>query len=246
MCPEQPILNICTLPGLTPYSQALELQEALQACRIRKACDDTLLLLQHPPVLTLGTRGHETSIYARPEELKAAGVTVHRVNRGGDVTYHGPGQLVGYPIVDLHAFPGRIRGFVAALEMAIIDLLKQHFAIQAEAGTGRMTGIWVGDAKICAIGLSVSRGVTLHGFALNINTNLHHFDWINPCGLSRPVTSLASLLGTPVEMAQIIELTARFLASSLQRSARSLEPCRLMKLAGLAGGHHTDEGGVPS
>lgn len=228
MLTDMPILRICRLPGLTPYEDALFLQESLQEKRIRKGCADTLLLLEHPPVLTLGTRGNDDSIYASPDELAAAGISVHAVNRGGDVTYHGPGQLVGYPIVDLFAVPGRVHGFVTAITKAFIDLLDEHYAIKAEAGTGRMTGVWVDGAKICAIGLAVRRGVTMHGFAFNVNTNLDHFAWINPCGLSRPVTSLARLLGHPADWAQVADLTASHLADALGRVPQPVEPGQIM------------------
>lgn len=226
-------LQICQLNGLTGYRQALLLQERLQAKRIRNEIDDVLLLLEHPPVLTLGTRGDRTHIHVPAAELAESGVTIHEVGRGGDVTYHGPGQIVGYPILQIAAFPGRVRGFVTAIEQAIISLLAEQYGIAAEAGTGKMTGVWVGNAKICAIGLSIRQGVSMHGFAFNVNTNLRHFDWINPCGLSRPVTSLASLTGRHLDLAVVRDQTGGYMANQFGRQPVWLEEKRIWTLAGL-------------
>jgi lipoyl(octanoyl) transferase len=217
MCDSEARLQICQLTGLTDYAKALTLQEKLQERRIRGEIDDLLLLLEHPPVLTLGTRGDKTHIYVPENELEASGVTIHTVGRGGDVTYHGPGQIVGYPIMNIARYPGRIRSFVAAIEQAIIDLLAEQFAIEAVAGSGKLTGVWVGQAKICAIGLSIRQGVSMHGFAFNVNTNLRHFDWINPCGLSLPVTSVSQLLDKPLDLNEVRELTGHYLARSFGR-----------------------------
>jgi lipoyl(octanoyl) transferase len=210
-------LLVCSL-GRVAYAEALALQLALLAKRQQGLIGDILLLLEHPPVLTLGTRGDRSHIYRSAAELTADGVEIHEVGRGGDVTYHGPGQLIGYPIMQIEEFPGRIRGFVQAIESALIRLLADEFTLTAEARSGKQTGVWVGDAKIVAIGLGVKQWVTLHGFAFNINTDLSHFDWINPCGLSLPVTSVAALTGRPADFAQTTELAGRYLAEAFGRT----------------------------
>jgi len=130
---------------------------------------------------------------------------VVKVNRGGDVTYHGPGQIVGYPIFGLNGFGKDIRWFVYRLEKFIIELLKEEFEIDAYRDEGRFTGVWVGDKKIMAIGIAVKRWVTMHGFAFNVNTDLSHFAWINPCGLNKGVVSLKCLTGVSQDMNRMFE-----------------------------------------
>ncbi|MDW7659022.1 MAG: lipoyl(octanoyl) transferase LipB, partial [Bacillota bacterium] len=232
MCDNAAVLQICHLNGLTDYKKALMLQEKLQERRIKGEIDDLLLILEHPPVLTLGTRGDKTHIYVPENELEASGVTIHTVGRGGDVTYHGPGQIVGYPIMNVARYPGRIRSFVAAIEKAIIDLLSEQYAIKAEAGSGKLTGVWVDQAKICAIGLSIRQGVSMHGFAFNVSTDLRHFDWINPCGLSLPVTSLSRLLDRPQDLETVRELTGQYLARSFGRTPVTIAEETVRQMAG--------------
>lgn len=234
MCDNADVLQICHLTGLTDYGKALDLQEKLQERRIRGEIGDVLLLLEHPPVLTLGTRGDDAHIHLPESELAAAGVTIHKVGRGGDVTYHGPGQIVGYPIMNIARYPGRIRSFVAAIEQAIIDLLAEQYAIEAAAGSGKLTGVWAGRAKICAIGLSIRQGVSMHGFAFNVNTDLRHFDWINPCGLSLPVTSLSRLLERPLDLNEVRELTGQYLARSFGRTPVTIAEAEVWQMAGLS------------
>jgi lipoyl(octanoyl) transferase len=210
-------LLICDL-GRMAYEPALEIQYQLLARRQEDLIGDVLLLVEHPPVLTLGTRGDSANIFLPQAELAAAGVQVHSVNRGGDVTYHGPGQVVGYPIMKIEQFPGSIRGFITSIEMALINLLRVEFGITATQRHDKYTGVWVGDEKIVAIGVAVKKWVTMHGFAFNVNTNLRHFDWINPCGLSMGVTSVEALTGQPVDFAQVTWLVGRYFAEAFGRT----------------------------
>ncbi len=203
-------MNICYL-GLIPFGEALEIQERLHALRLQGKIENTLLLLEHPPVITLGTRGKYDNIYLPRQELEEKGVTIFEINRGGDVTYHGPGQIVGYPIVDLSDLDRSIRPFVCNIENAIIALLQHEFGLAAETRSGKYTGVWVGDKKITAIGIAVSKWVTMHGFAFNVNTDLTHFDWINPCGLSMGVTSVQALIGGAVDMDNLFALVASYM-----------------------------------
>lgn len=201
--------------GLMPYGQALDIQLEVLRQRQEGEIDDAFLLVEHPAVLTLGTRGDYANIYVPKEKLAAEGVDIYEVQRGGDVTYHGPGQIVGYPIINLSEFPGSIRGYISAIANAMIKLLHDEFGIVAEQRFDKYSGVWVGESKIVAIGVAVKRGVTLHGFAFNVNTNLAHFDWINPCGLSKGVTSVAKEIGHPVDLARVKKLVIQYLCEQL-------------------------------
>jgi lipoyl(octanoyl) transferase len=190
--------------GTVGYQDALDLQARLVEERRRGAAPDLLLLLQHPPVITLGvkTRNNRTNIVATDAQLVDAGVGVFESGRGGDVTYHGPGQLVGYPIMDLNPDRRDVHRYVRDVEQALIDAVA-NFGIVAERVAG-LTGIWVGNDKLAAIGVRISRWITSHGFALNVSTDLSHFDLIVPCGIQgRGVTSMHQLLGKPVAMADV-------------------------------------------
>ncbi len=187
-------MNVVDLKTMS-YGEALALQEKVLILRQRGEIEDTLLLVEHPPVLTLGARGNRSNILIPAEKLKSMGVEIYEVNRGGDVTYHGPGQIVGYPIMDLNNYGKDIRYFVGKLEEVFIRLLQKEYNIQASRGEKKYTGVWVGNEKITAIGISVKRWVTMHGFAFNVNTDLDHFKWIVPCGIAdKGVTSLSKLL----------------------------------------------------
>lgn len=210
-------LQICNL-GRLDYDRALEIQYQLLERRQQDLIGDTLLLVEHPPVLTLGARGRYEHIYLPREQLAEAGVQIHEVNRGGDVTYHGPGQVVGYPIMKIERFPGSIRGFVSGIELGLIHLLAQEFGIEAMQRHDKYTGVWVGDRKIVAIGIAVKQWVTMHGFAFNVNTNLRHFDWINPCGLSMGVTSVEDQTGQTADFEHVKSLVGHYLAESFDRS----------------------------
>ena len=187
-------INIVDL-GKMNYREALEIQERLLALRQQNTIGDVLLLVEHPAVLTLGTRGQYENILASEAVLATHGIETFEVNRGGDVTYHGPGQLVGYPIMNLSCCDNDIKTFIWKIEETFIRLLADEFQIEASREDGKYTGVWVGNDKITAIGIAVKRWVTMHGFAFNIATNLEHFKLINPCGITdKGVTSLEALL----------------------------------------------------
>jgi lipoyl(octanoyl) transferase len=194
-------INLLNL-GRVPYTEALAIQQQVIAARKQNLISDTLLLLEHPPVLTLGRNSSRVNVLASDEFLQQRGIEIHEVNRGGDVTYHGPGQLIGYPIIDLRGdLPGK-KGphlgpvdFVRMLEEVLIRTCGD-FGVMAQRIPKR-TGVWtlaggsIQEKKIAAIGVHVSQGVTSHGFALNVTTDLRDFEWIVPCGITdRQVTSL--------------------------------------------------------
>lgn len=154
---------------------------------------DTLLLLEHRPVITVGTSGGENNLLVTPEVIERAGIEVIRTDRGGNITYHGPGQLVGYPIFDLRQHGKDVHLFLRNVEQAIMDCLA-GFGVTAYSTPG-YAGVWVGDDKICSIGVAVRRWITCHGFALNVNPNFEHWSLIHPCGLvGKQMTSLTKLL----------------------------------------------------
>lgn len=194
--------------GRVAYADGLALQQALVDERRAGTIGDTLLLLEHPPVITLGARSRHglTNVVAPRDVLDAAGIEVHDTGRGGDVTYHGPGQLVGYPILDLRPDRQDVHRYVRDLEEALIRAVGT-FGVAGRRVPG-LSGVWVGadgrEEKVAAIGVRISRWITSHGFALNVNTDLTHFRLIVPCGIAdRGVTSLARLTGKPVPMAHV-------------------------------------------
>jgi len=189
--------------GLVPYADGLELQRQLVEDRKADRIPDTLLLLQHPHVLTIGVKKDGRShILASPDRLTSLGVDVFETGRGGDVTYHGPGQLVGYPIVDLNPDRRDVHRYVRDLETVLIRTAADY-SVEAERVEG-LTGVWVGDEKLAAIGVRIARWITSHGFALNVSTDLDHFNLIVPCGIAdRGVTSLTRLLGRQIDMAEV-------------------------------------------
>ena len=219
--------------GRLPYGDAWALQRALLAARQADQIADTLLLLEHPPVITIGRAGHAANILIPREALAARGVEVFEIERGGDVTYHGPGQLLGYPILNLRALDEDVVRFVRLLEATLIRVL-ETFGIEAARRRG-YPGVWVGEAKIAAIGVAVKRKVTMHGFALNVDPDLGHFALINPCGLGKPVTSMARLLGRHVELAEVHPAVRRAFAEVFQvdMAAVSLETIRA-RVSGIA------------
>ena len=180
------------------YDRALALQAECVAGRKLGEMPDQLLLLEHPHVITLGRNGRMENLLASKEVLERAGIALYPTDRGGDITYHGPGQLVGYPILDLREWKRDVGAYVRAIEQVLIDTLAD-FGIAAGRVCG-CTGVWVDGAKIAAIGVHISRWVTSHGFALNVNTDMSYFRYIIPCGLTKPVTSMAALgAGTTLE-----------------------------------------------
>lgn len=195
------LVNLLHL-GRVSYADGLAIQQRVIAARKQGLIADTLLLLEHPPVITLGRNAHRSNVVVSDEFLASRGIELHEINRGGDVTYHGPGQLVGYPIVDLRGdLPGK-KGphlgpvdFVRLLEATLIRTCGE-FGVMAQR-ICKLTGVWtiaggsIPEKKIAAIGVHVSQGVTSHGFALNVTTDLRDFEWIVPCGIvDCPVTSL--------------------------------------------------------
>jgi lipoyl(octanoyl) transferase len=197
--------------GCVPYGEALALQESLVAAHADGAVDDELLLVEHPPVYTLGRGADAGDLLGAPERL---GVPVYRVGRGGGATFHGPGQMVAYPIVRLRAAGRDVHRYVRTLEAALMATCA-HLGVSADAPAGQ-TGIWVGARKIASIGIGVRRGVAYHGVALNVSTELAYFAHIVPCrnsGLA--VTSLAELLDTVPSVAAVGQTFARQLAARL-------------------------------
>lgn len=193
-----------TYLGLCEYQEAYRLQKKILHRRIGGEISDTLLLLQHHQVITVGRRGIWENILTGREVLDREGIRVHHVDRGGDVTYHGPGQIVGYPILDLNLHGRDVHRVVSLYEEVIIRLLARY-----ELKGSRLPGypgIWVDGEKVCAIGIGISHWVTFHGFALNVNTNLDHFSYITPCGITgRGVTSMSRLLGRTVDEDGVVE-----------------------------------------
>ena len=205
--------------GVVGYGAALDLQRRLVADRQRNLVADQLLLLEHPPVITLGARADAGNVLASPAALRRRGVEVHDARRGGDVTYHGPGQLVGYPIVLLKPDRCDVRRYVRDLEEVLIRAAAD-FGVRAARAPG-LTGVWVGDDKLAAIGVRLSRWVTSHGFALNVTTDLDDFALIRPCGLAdRGVTSLRRLTGGDVSDAAVADRVARRFAEVFEREMR--------------------------
>ena len=203
--------------GVVPYAEALALQQSLVDDRRAGRIDDTLLLLEHPHVITLGVRGGRTHVVASAETLAARDVEIHETGRGGDVTYHGPGQLVGYPILDLNPERRDVHRYVRDLEEVLIRTAAD-FGIDAGRVPG-LTGIWVGNDKLAAIGVRIARWVTSHGFALNVSTDLDYFGLIVPCGIAdRGVTSLSRLLGRPVGLDTVQDRIASHFSNVFQLS----------------------------
>ena len=177
--------------GRIEYGAAFEAQQRLVEERKLGRIPDQLLLLEHPHTITLGRNGRMENLLGSDAALRASGIAFHVSDRGGDITYHGPGQVVGYPILDLNQWKRDVRQYVRAVEQVMIDALAE-FGISAERVCG-CTGVWVDGKKIGAIGVHISRWVTSHGFALNVSTDLSYFGYIVPCGLAKPVTSMAQL-----------------------------------------------------
>ncbi len=203
-------MRICEVTdvGRLAYSQALDLQNELATRRKHGEIPDQLLFVEHPHVITMGRNGHRENMLASEELLERAGIEFYPTNRGGDVTYHGPGQIVGYPILDLREWKRDVVAYVRAVEQAIIDAIAV-FGISGGRVEGA-TGVWVDGAKVAAIGVHISRWVTSHGFALNLDTDLAYFHYIVPCGLTKPVTSMRELGSDASRPAVVEALTQAF------------------------------------
>jgi lipoyl(octanoyl) transferase len=178
------------------YGEALEIQEKLYKLRLDDKIPDTLILQEHFPVITLGVRGKYENILLSKKMLEEKKIKIFEIKRGGDVTYHGPGQMVGYIIFDLKNYGRNIKDLVWNLEESFIKFLKEKYNIESYRDDKKYTGVWVKNNKITAFGISVRHWITMHGFAFNINTNLDDYQLINPCGINdRGVTSLEKLTG---------------------------------------------------
>jgi lipoate-protein ligase B len=226
------------------YLEAAELQHALMAERQAGRVPDLFLLLEHPPVITLGRGSHAEHLLASRETLAAAGATVWETTRGGDITYHGPGQLVGYGIVDLREHGRDVGRYLRDLEEALIRTLGDYGLVAGRRAG--MTGAWVGDRKVAAIGVRAEKWVTAHGFALNVNPDLEHFDWIVPCGIREyGVGSIASLRGAgsaPVPtLEEVAEVARRHLGEVF---GLDLQPGDAREIASLATRETAPLGGV--
>ena len=205
--------------GRLPYAEAFELQQDLVERRKRGEIPDQLLFVEHPHVITMGRNGRSENLLAAPELLARAGIEFHHTDRGGDVTYHGPGQIVGYPIVDLREWKRDVVAYVRGIEQVIVGALAE-FGIVAGVEKGA-TGVWTTRGKIAAIGVHISRWVTSHGFALNIETDLSYFRYIVPCGLTKPVTSLREL-GCMAERGHVAAALTRNFASVFNRKMENV------------------------
>jgi lipoyl(octanoyl) transferase len=212
--------------GLVPYRVAWAWQRALVERRVADEIPDTVLLLEHPHVYTIGKRGSDGDVLVSDEWLRAQGAEVVHTERGGQATYHGPGQLVGYPITRLDHAKG-VWPFIARVEDALVDTAAD-FGLAARGEFGELTGVWVDGAKLAAIGMRVSRDVTSHGFALNCSTDLARFNAIIPCGMpDKAACSLSSLLGRTVGVDEALPLVERHLAERLERAPRLVDPATL-------------------
>ena len=203
--------------GRVPYPRALELQERLRH-EVQGGGPDRFLLLEHPPVFTLGRNASDGDVVADPAWLAAHGVDVHETNRGGQVTYHGPGQLVGYPIINLSPDRRDVRRYVRDVQEALIRTLAVYGVEGCRRDGQAFIGIWAGDAKIASIGVHLARWVTIHGFALNVATDLRHFDGIVACGLRDvEMTSIERVLGSAPPLTEVAAVAARELARVFER-----------------------------
>lgn len=203
--------------GQVPYDRALDLQ--MKICELKKEelTDDVLLLLEHPPTITLGRNASPGHLIAREQDLQSRGVSVYNVDRGGDITFHGPGQLVGYPLLDLHINERDVHGYMRNLEESLIRLL-DGYGISSGRDPG-FTGVWTARGKIAAMGVHISRWITRHGFALNVNTDLSYYSLIVPCGIvGRGVTSMREETGQKEEVGRVADRFIDCFASVFNRN----------------------------
>ena len=226
------VMRACELRNLhlVTYENGMRLQQKLVELRQEEAIPDQLLLLEHPPVITLGRGGDVRNLVAPASALESERIRYYETTRGGDITYHGPGQLVGYPIIHLGEGNRDVRKYVTKLEEVLIRTVA-HYGITAERAEGKR-GIWVGSDKVAAIGVRIARWVTSHGFALNVTTNLDHFRLINPCGLhGTGVTSISQLVGREIALDEVREIVSSKFAEVFERDVvpRS-ESIRLVKV----------------
>jgi len=205
--------------GRLRYADAFVLQNSLVEQRKRGEVADQLVFVEHPHVITMGRNGHSENLLASPEILERSGIEFRHSDRGGDVTYHGPGQIVGYPILDLREWKRDVVAYVRGIEQVVIQALAE-FGIASGVEKGA-TGVWTTRGKIAAIGVHVSRWVTSHGFALNVNTDLSYFRYIVPCGLTKPVTSMREL-GCKADSSQVAAALTRNFADVFSRKMENV------------------------
>lgn len=198
--------------GHMRYSDALDVQRRLVKSRVAGQGSDTLLFVEHPHVVTMGRNAKQQHVLASEEILARTGIEYYETDRGGDVTYHGPGQLVGYPILDLREWKRDVHAYFSGVEQALIDALAILGIAASRIAQRGYEGVWVNGAKIAAIGIHISRWITSHGFALNVDTDLNYFKYIVPCGLTKPVCSLRSL-GCQTSREEVINAIARSFAN---------------------------------
>ena len=199
--------------GRMPFAAAWDLQRSLADKRKLGEIPDQLLIVEHPPVVTMGRNGHDENLLTPPDALASLGVAFEHTDRGGDVTFHGPGQIVGYPILDLRDWKREVGAYLRALEQMLIDTLA-GFGLRGERSAGK-TGVWIEGRKVAAMGVPMSRWVTTHGFALNVDTDLSYFQHIVPCGLALPVTSMHEC-GARANRREVIEALTRHFAQQFQ------------------------------
>jgi lipoyl(octanoyl) transferase len=216
----------CVKPGQVGYGESRELQKRLETARQNGEIPDVLLLLEHPPVYTKGRRSTADELPMGEDWYRMQGIEVMDTDRGGRVTYHGPGQLVGYPIVDLGAYGDDVHEYIRRMERVMIESLGE-WGVEARCIEGQ-TGVWVGDRKIGSIGVHVDRGVTTHGFAINVNNDLQPFEWIVPCGIEAcRMTSLTRELGAEQDMGAFMNTVARVFGELYEREPFEVEPSEL-------------------
>jgi lipoyl(octanoyl) transferase len=236
-CDNPPVEEVLIVRcGLVPYEEARRLQKRIEAARQAEQVPDVLLLLEHPPVYTKGRRTQPGELGMGEDWYRMQGIEVCETDRGGAVTYHGPGQLVGYPIVSLRPYGDNVHEYVHGLERLMIDSLAAY-EVQAEVIDG-LTGVWVGGRppegrKVGSIGVHVSRGVTTHGFAVNVNNDLQPFEWVVPCGIEDcRMTSLCRELGREQEMDRYMDVVTERFGEIYGRDPVSTEPEALSGLLG--------------
>lgn len=212
--PDLPV-RVCDY-GVMSYPAAMDVLQTMVAERTKNRIPDTLMILEHPPTYTLGLRAKTEHLLVSESELKRRNIELFNTDRGGDITFHGPGQLVGYPVLDLKTGKPGIRQYINRLENVIIRAIA-GFGVAAHRNTG-FPGVWSGSRKIAAIGIRINAaGISSHGFAINVNTDLTFFQHIIPCGLRETtVTSLAGIIGTPVDMEQVKQSVAKMFLSEFQ------------------------------
>lgn len=213
--------------GKTRYGDAWDLQKQLVELRYSGKVGDCLLLTEHEPVITMGRATSMSNLLCTPDELAGRGVELYEIERGGDITFHGPGQLVAYPIVDLNSHGRDLHRYLRDLERVIISTL-DDLGLAATTKRG-LTGVWVDDHKLGAIGVAVKRWITYHGLALNISTNLDYFRLINPCGITRyPVGSVESLLGEKVDFDHVADLLSDNFAAIFNYEIEKIHPKEIL------------------